>query len=269
MKLIIAILFVLLAFASKSENWPTGARSAGMGNASVTLKDVWASTHNQGALGFMDQNAIGFHFDNRFAISEYSLKAFSGVLPTKSGTFGISLNHFGYSKYSETKIGIGFGKKLSDRFSFGIQIDYLNTYFSNIYGNKGVIAAELGFLAEPIDNLFIGGHIFNPTKSSLDDYNDERIPTIMRLGMGYNFDDKVYLSIETEKDLMYNPVFKSGIEFKLVENLLLRAGISTNPTQNSFGIGYLLKNFRVDFAFSTHRELGLSPHISMNYCFGK
>jgi hypothetical protein len=265
----IILLFFLFGISTKAENWPTGARSSGMGNANLTLRDVWASTNNQGALGFLDKKALGFHFENRFAVSEYSLKAFSGVMPVKSGSFGISLNHFGYSKYSETKIGLGFGKKLSEKFSFGIQIDYLNTYISNLYGNKGVFAAELGFLAEPVDNFFVGGHIFNPTKSTIADYNEEKIPTVMKLGMGYNFDDKVYFSIETEKDLMYNPVFKSGIEFFLVENLLLRAGISTNPTQNSFGIGYVLKNFKIDFAFSTHRELGLSPHFSLNYCFGE
>lgn len=269
MRLIVFFVF-LVSFASvRSENWPTGARSSGMGNAAVTLKDLWASTNNQGALGFLEKKAIGFHYENRFAVSEFSLKSFSGIMPVKAGTFALSVNHFGYSKYSETKIGFGFGKKLSEKFSFGIQIDYLNTYISNLYGNKGTIAAELGFLAEPFENFFIGGHIFNPTKSEIADYNSEKIPTVMKLGMGYNFDDKVYLSIETEKDLMYNPVFKSGLEFYLVENLLLRAGISTNPTQNTFGIGYILKNFRVDFAFSTHRDLGMSPHFSLCYNFGE
>jgi hypothetical protein len=267
MRFLVVIILFLLVLSANAENWPTGARSSGMGNAAITLKDVWASSNNQGALGFLDKKAVGFHFENRFAVSEYSMKAFSGVLPVKSGTFGISLNHFGYSKYSETKIGLGFGKKLSEKFSFGIQIDYLNTYISNLYGNKGVFTAELGFLAEPVENLFIGGHIYNPTKSTIAEYNGEKIPTVMKLGMGYNFNDKVYFSIETEKDLMYNPVFKSGIEFYLAENFLLRAGISTNPTQNSFGIGYILKKFKIDFAFTTHRELGLSPHFSINYNF--
>jgi hypothetical protein len=267
MRFLLIIPIVLAALVSKSHNWPTGARSAGMGTAALTLTDVWASNNNQGAMGFVDSKSIGFHFENRFAMKEYSLKALSAVLPLNSGTFGLSLSHFGYSMYSETKIGLGFGKKLSERFSMGIQFDYLNTYIANLYGNKGALAVELGFLAEPVDNFFLAGHVFNPTKSSLADYNDERIPTVMRFGMGYRFDNKAIITIETEKDLLYKPSFMSGIEFFIVENFVLRAGISTNPTQNSFGLGYVLKNLKIDFSFSTHKELGLSPYVSACYLF--
>ena len=87
--------------------------------------------------------------------------------------------------------------------------------------------------------------------------------------MGYNFRDKAFLAIETEKDIDYNPVFKAGLEFRLIEKLMLRAGISTNPVQNSFGITYSLGKFKVDIAFATHRELGMIPFVSVGYDFGK
>ncbi|HBS88733.1 MAG: hypothetical protein A2W91_19005 [Bacteroidetes bacterium GWF2_38_335] len=252
-----------------AQNYPTGARSSGMGNASVMLSDVWSGYNNQAGLGNIETTQLGFHFENKFAIPEYSLQSFSGAFPVQSGTFGLNLSYFGYGQYNESKIGLGFGKKLAEHFSLGIQLDYLNTYISNMYGNHGAVTGEIGFIAEPIENLFIGGHLFNPTKAKIAEYNSERIPTLFRIGMGYNFRDKAFLAIETEKDIDYNPVFKAGLEFRLIEKLMLRAGISTNPVQNSFGITYSLGKFKVDIAFATHRELGMIPFVSVGYDFGK
>ena len=195
-------------------------------------------------------------------------------LPTKAGTFSAELNYFGYSSYNESKIGIGFGKQLFDKLSVGIQLDYLNNYIADMYGNAGNVAAEVGVLAEPVENFFIGAHIFNPTKSKIADYNEERIPTILKFGMGYKFSDKLMISGETEKDLDYRPSYKAGVEFMVRENVYLRTGIMvvnsreyTNSVQSCFGLGYVLSSFHADLAFSTDPILGITPHVSISYRF--
>jgi hypothetical protein len=121
--------------------------------------------------------------------------------------------------------------------------------------------------SEPLKNLYIGAHVFNPTKAKIAEYDDERIPTIFRIGLGYNFSDKVLVSIESEKDIEYDPSFKFGIEVIMKKYVYLRAGISTNPVLNTFGIGYALKRFKVDIAFSKHPVLDYTSHISMSYSF--
>ena len=93
--------------------------------------------------------------------------------------------------------------------------------------------------------MTIGAHVFNPTRSKISDYNDERLPTIIRFGGDYDFSDKVKVAVETEKDMAQKAVFKAGIEYKPVKEFYLRAGIGTNPTLTCFGFGINLKNFKI------------------------
>jgi hypothetical protein len=113
----------------------------------------------------------------------------------------------------------------------------------------------------------MGVHLFNPTRSQIAEYADERIPTILRGGFSYQFSDKVIVALETEKDVDQETVFKAGIDYKVVDNFSLRAGVGSNPASNSFGFGMQLGQLQIDLASSYHYVLGYSPQISMVYQF--
>ncbi len=249
------------------ENFPIGGRQAGMGFTGVAYSDIWSATHNQAGLALLEKPSFGLFYENRFTLEELGLKAGAFALPTKSGTFALDLMQFGYSKYNESKIGIAYAKALGKRVSIGIQIDYLNTYFSEEYGNKGTAIAELGFLAQPIDNLYIGAHIYNLSRSKIAAYNDERIPTLLTAGLAYRFSEKVLCSVETEKDFDFKAMYKVGMEYEFIENVFIRAGVTSNPNQMCFGIGYVYKRIKADVSFSTHQVLGISPHVGFIYAF--
>lgn len=264
-----SLCFISFIFHAQAgnENFPIGARSAAMGNASVSLSDVWSAHHNQAGLGFINGISAGVFYENRFTVKELSLKGAVIALPVKGGTFGLSVSNFGYSLFSENKYSFSFAKAFSDKFSMGIALDYLTTKIGEGYGNKGALAAEFGIQAKPIKGLTIGAHIFNPNRAKLTDYNNERIPTIIRLGADYNFSDKVTLAVETEKDISQKSVFKAGIEYKAVKEFYLRAGIGTNPTLSSFGFGLNLKNLNIDISANYHQVLGFSPQFGLTYVF--
>lgn len=267
------LLFLIASFCTTAkaghENFSLGARQAGMGSTGAAFSDIWSCTHNPAGLSLLEKPTFGLFYENRFALKELGLKAGVFSYPTSSGTFAIDLMQFGYSKYSESKIGLAFSKSLGKRFSAGIKFDYLNTYFSEVYGNKGTFIAELGLLAKPIDHLFIGAHIYNVNRAKIADYNDERIPSILTVGIAYEFSEKVLCTIEAEKDLDYKAIFKVGMEYRFLDNLFIRAGVTSNPNQMSFGIGYVFKRIKADIAFSSHQVLGISPHVGFSYEFGK
>jgi len=58
---------LLFAFITKAgnEDYPIGARSAAMGNASVSLSDMWSAHHNQAGLGFVRNISAGVSYENR------------------------------------------------------------------------------------------------------------------------------------------------------------------------------------------------------------
>lgn len=268
--LIISVyLFASSAFAT-GENQQSGGRSAAMGNASVALYDNWSTFNNQAGIAYLDSYHLGLNYNSEFALSELSFKSLAFVAPTGFGNFGISVSNFGYSLYSESKFGLAFAKKLNKRFAMAVQMDYLYINATEKYGSKGIAIGEIGILSEPMDHLYVGAHIYNPWRTKVSDYNDERVPTVVRFGLAYEFSDKAIASAEAEKDFDYSTNFKAGVEYRIVEYLYARAGISTNPTNKySFGLGYKLKGFTADFSFTHHYVLGFTPHVSLNYFFGK
>ncbi|MCX6275344.1 MAG: hypothetical protein NTV09_09060 [Bacteroidetes bacterium] len=270
----ILLSFCLILFSLPTlfaaDNYPTGARSIGLANSSVTINDCWGAFQNQAALAWMDRISVGASYDNRFTISNLSTKGFVFALPVKAGTFALSGNVFGYSQYSEKKAGIAFAKKLGEKFSAGVQLDYLNTFINDDnYGSHTTFAVEAGLLAEPLKNFRIGLHVYNLSRAKLAEYADEKIPTIFRLGASYRFSEKLFWSIEEEKDIDQKAVFKSGLEYHVAEVLYLRGGISTNPTLFSFGFGLKMGNLMLDMASTYHQVLGFSPAVSLTYQFGK
>ena len=263
---IVVGLFVQTSFAGTDNN-PVGARAAGMANSAVVLKDIWSVNHNQAGVAYLTKPTVGLYFENRFLIQELSLASLAVAYPIANGVMSLNLTHWGFSNFNTTKIGFAFSKKFGEKISGGLQLDYFNTFLSAEYGNRGAVVAEVGILAEPIDNLLIGAHVYNPTRAKIASYNDERLPTILNIGVGYHFSKNILLSIETEKNLIEPIIFKSGIEYMYLDKFFLRAGISTNPIFNTFGFGYIFKTVKVDLAFSRHQVLGLIPHFSVNYSF--
>jgi hypothetical protein len=242
-----------------------GARSTAMGGYNVTLSDIWSSNNNQAGLGFVEDLSGGIYYENRFLLKETSYKAGAFVLPVKKGAFGLSVTSFGFELYSETKAGLSYGMRFGDKFSMGVQLNYLNTSLSQDYGSKTSVTGAVGLIAKLSKELSLGVHVYNPTRTKLADYDNERLPTIMKLGLDYRFSDKVMLGVSTEKDIDFDAVVNAGIEYHIIEMLYLRAGISTNPTQYAFGFGIQLKDFKVDLSSSFHQTLGITPAISIIY----
>ena len=270
-KFLPTIIVVAIAFnaGAGNENFPIGARSAAMANASVSLSDVWSAQQNQAGLGFLHNYSAGVYYENRFLLKELSIRGAVAAIPVKGGTFGLSITNFGYTSYSENKYSLSFAKSFGDKLSAGIAMDYITTKIVDGYGSKGVFAAELGLQAKPLKGLTIGFHLYNPTRTKLTNYDNERIPTIIRLGADYEFSDVVILAIETDKDISQKANFKAGIEYKAVKELYLRIGIATNPTLSSFGFGLNLKNIKIDISTSYHQTLGFSPQLGLTYNFNK
>ena len=247
-----------------NDNYPLGARSAGMAAASVMLTDIWAAVNNQAALGYLEQPVAALYYENRLNVRELALQAGVFAIPVKSTVIGVNYRYFGYSKYNEFKLGLAVGKRLGEKFSMGIQMNYFHTNFAGDYGSTGLLCGELGLLYEPVENLRVGAHLFNVWQSRQKVNIDGQPPTIMRFGIGYAIQEKAVISVETEKDLRMDAIFKAGLEYSPVNNLFLRCGVSNgNIYQYAFGVGYGINKFTIDLAFSHHKFLGYSPHVSI------
>jgi hypothetical protein len=263
--ILISIIGIITAELKGNDNHPAGSNAAAMGNAAVVSRGFWSLFHNQAGLAALERITFGIHHENKFSVPEFALHAIGAAVPTKPGTIGVNITYFGFSKYNEIKTGLSFGRQFGNNLSAGIQLNYLHTHISDHYGNTSNLTVEGGFIASPLENFFIGAHIFNPVRTTIKTWYNQPIPTILKFGLGYHFGDRAIVHIETEKDLDKKALFKAGSEITVVENFVLRTGISGMPLQSSFGLGYLFRGFQADLAFTNHYILGLTPHISITY----
>jgi len=262
--LIFALIYTFALFAQNGTPTVAGARGMAMGDASVTFHDINSAFSNQAGLAFIDEVSFTAFGEQRFMLAEIGSYAAALAYPTNSGTFGLVINYFGYENYNEQKIGLAYARKLFEGVAIGAQLDYLSTRIPE-YGSAGKVTFELGVQADLLENFSVGAHIFSPIRTQLTDNEIDVVPTQLNVGIAYLPTKKVTLAIELEKDFDYAASFKGGLEYQLVDELSLRVGVGTNPTQNSFGIGIHLGSLDIDLAAAYHQNLGFTPGISVSY----
>lgn len=199
---------------------------------------------------------------------ETGLKALAVVIPAGKGTVGLMASASGYKSFSDNRIGLAYALPLADYLSLGIRIDYLQTHIGDIYGSRSTFVAEVGLLAAPAKNVRVGIHLFNPHRAKLADFDDERVPSTLRIGGQYIFSEKVNAVLELEKDIDLPLNFRAGIEYNPVEPVFVRAGFATLQGSFAMGLGYRWKTLRADVSANWNQNLGYSSGAALVYEFG-
>jgi len=266
-RFLFALLFSLLPiclFAGNTRN-VSGAQSAALGFSSVSFVNPWSAINNQAGLGFTEDIQLSAYAENRFLLTELSLFSLAAAVPTKSGTFGLGLSYFGDEFLSETFLRLGYGRKLSEQLSIGIELDYFSLD-AGLYGSKGAATFGIGVLYKVNAKLQVGAHFFNPLNITLTNQeNDDIINNALRVGATYRPSKKVFVNFEAEKNIDDPLVAKIGVDYSLKEAVALRIGYASEPDLLTVGVGFLIQQIRIDLAGSFHWELGASPHVSLSY----
>lgn len=262
------LLTTLLAFPllGYAQNEPAGARAAGMANAALNYTDVWSLFQNQAGIAHIESFSAGAFYENKFLVKDLAYTGFASAAPLGNGAVGLTYTSFGFDVYRESRLGLAYGMKLSDGFSAGVQLNY-HTMRINAedYGSRGSITAEVGFRLEVSEQVSLAAHIYNPGRTKLNEFSDERIPTLIRFGAQYTIADDLIASAEVEKDIDRTGLFRAGLEYRPAEVLFLRIGTSSEPMLFAFGTGLDFGTFKFDLASTYHTVLGYSPQVSLTF----
>ena len=262
-------LFLLLAVATSSvaqlsEPLVTGARGLAMGGTGLNVQDVHAAWGNPAGLSSIDHLGFSFYGEQRFTLTELKQVSAVAAMPMgKNGGIGLVLGYYGFDAYNEQRIGIAYGRKLSEKISLGTQLYSWSTRIPE-YGSKTALSFELGIQVKISSQVSMGGKVINPARISVID--EEYLPTIMSVGLLYKPGKGISIAAEAEKDVLHPLRVKIGIEYNLLEAIDLRLGVVTSETQLSFGFGYRLKShWQLNFATTYHQYLGFTPGIGLTY----
>lgn len=266
--LLIACISLQVVIHAQTGYPDAGARANGMGNTGIAATDVFSAQNNQAAMAFVEQATVGVSTQNYFLMEE-GLNAFhaAAILPFKNaGNFGLTAHYTGDATFNQTKIGIGYGRKLADVLSIGMQLDYVGTSTSEV-GSGSAFTFDIGVLYKPTKSLSIGAKAFNPlrVKNGLD-YAEE-LPAIISAGIEWQPSEQVKVCVEGEQNIAQDLRLKTGIEYHITEVLFLRGGYLSNPSMFTSGIGIKLSSFMLDASAQFHQQLGVTPGVGLQYAF--
>lgn len=243
---------------------PIGSRSSSLGNCSAALHDFWSCLNNPAGMADWNDLAIGLSYENRFSMKELSFINSAFALPVnKIGCFGVTFSRFGFTDYSENKIGIAYARCLGPHLKLGLQIDYLYFNFSDKYEKRRAATFELGVQSDITDKLCIGAYIFNPINVYINTTIKEKIPIVFRLGLSYKITDDFLGTTELEYNSDKNMDYRIGLEYNVLKGFSIRAGVYTNPATACFGIGYSIKWFVIDISAKMNQHTGVSFQSSL------
>lgn len=256
----IIILLLLLHYSIKATdfNRMVGGRAVAMGRTAVAERDVWSVQNNPAGLSLLQGWHLGLYYENQWLLKETAFK--SGVMTVsfpKVGCFGLSVNHFGGSQYSESSFGLAYARSFGPYLQMGLRIDYLLLHFSEGYPNRNAFDFALGIQSQITEKLRLGACLIHPVTSRWKTANADQLPIMMRFGMSFQFTKSFNGQIELERDSGRDGIrIGAGFEYQLFDRFWMRAGVEHNPNIFSFGIGYQVGWLKIDISAQMHQVLG-------------
>lgn len=268
-----------------------GARSVGMGGAFVAVSDdVDALYFNPSGIGFIKESEFSFMHINWFADTKYEYLAHIFSIEPHKGNFGVGLVYLHNSKIKYTSSGpywtgeyfkfydygliLSYGRMIDKRFSLGSNIKLFKEGIS-LKGDLGYDSAVnvlldigmlLKFRKKPL-NLGLCIQNMGPKAK----YKEVKVPLPLNIKFGFLYrmlKDKLKIAFDVSKPNDNEACFNLGLEYVIFKMMNFRGGyikdISKASENFSLGVGFRVKNYCLDFAYTPYEDLGDAQRISFN-----
>jgi tetratricopeptide (TPR) repeat protein len=283
--LAIASALVLPAAPSRAQSGQPGtvfdfaanARTVGMGGAGVALSESASSLYeNPAGLGRVRGHDLALHdsmlpqgvsYNYLGYARQASMGGWGGELLRvgASGIEGRDANNLpaGSFSYSEQAAAFGFGSRafLDNRLGLGASLKFVSRSLGR--ASNRLYGADVGAQFNPAllgGRLRLGLRAANVIAGRMGDTAD-RMPLSVKAGAAMTLIAPLTLAADFTGDR----TFSVGAEYVL-GLFALRAGFQENGP--SFGAGFIVKNWRTDFALSNNAALGTALHLSLGARFG-
>jgi hypothetical protein len=283
-----------------------GGRATAMGESFVAVaNDISALYWNPA--GLLQFNEYGVHFSHAEWLVDLNHEFFGGIYrfgnnnvlgisvvslntPAMQKTTEFQPNGTGeYFKYGDLGFGLTYARRLTEQFSFGITLRYveetlaelkmrgamfdLGTYYWTGLSNSrfAVTISNFGPQVKPSGSVDLaGGRTFS-------EFQQFPPPTIFRIGFAYdpvdNAKNKLTASIQLNHPNDNAENVNIGAEYSYNDFLFLRGGYKFNVDSENFsgGIGFKvpvsITKTSVDYSIANFKDLGFTHRISLNLLF--
>lgn len=262
---ILPILLFLYAFNIQSQSIyaPVSSQVIGMGDASVTMDGYWASFQNTAGISTTETLELGATYENKFGMSGMDFMAAGITSKLPFGNASLNIFRFGDDIYNEHRISLGYAAELGI-IKIGARVNYLQ-YQVKDFGTNSTYSFDFGGIATITPQLVVGAQALNITQANINNEEEQRVPTLLKLGVSYRPRNYFMLNAEIEKDIIKPAMLKLGAEYNFLYKFFLRTGVNSGSYQSFYGLGFRYSSFQWDYALSNHAEMGFSHSLSMHY----
>lgn len=238
-----------------------------MGGAYVAVADdPDALFWNPAGLGQISTRAFTAFLSRPFGIDGLSVGTLGYAQPTTWGTWGASFRTFGNKVYRENTLGLSCSSALWEGLFVGVTAKAFSLRIDR-YGTGATWGIDVGCLFKVKSGLYGGLCVTNVNGPCLAE-GREPLPRQISVGLRGNPVSDFVLSADVQKETAYGLQLHTGQEYRLSEHVALRAGLKTNPIDFTSGAGFYFRQFRLDYAFSSHSVLGVTHQVSMTVHVG-
>ncbi len=269
------------------------ARTAATANAFTAIRgDVNGLLTNPAGMSYAETKQFAFNYTNFLLDISGGYAGYVHLFPNL-GVLSAAIIYMDYGEFEETDmdavstgnafsanemaLAVGFSNHLDKHFSYGVNLKYIFSKIQNY--NASAVALDFGLMYEaPFqDDLFFAFTLAN-VGTNFEYYGEvkESLPLSMRLGLtkklahlplelGISLND---FNVEAAEFFDRIKRFSVGGEFRISDALRMRMGYNNDlrsgletTTNDKFGgisagLGFYIKKFRIDYAFSNYGAIG-------------
>jgi len=250
------------------ERQPESVRACGMGGAGLAIAgNVWGGLMNPAALARTRERMIAVSgAPSPFGLEELRRSACTYSEPFGRFTASVSGIRYGYEVYREITLGAACGLDCGCGVRAGVAVT-LNSLSIAGYGRGSCIGYDAGILCEIVRGLDLGASASNVNSPS-PGLMRENLPRSVQAGVAFAPAECFIVACDVAEDPRFPAEVRLGAEYTVLGILALRAGISTEPSSCSAGVGVLFFPLEIEYAFSRHQELGFTHRFGLSLHLG-
>ncbi len=259
--IIASLLCCTVAFAGFDQHAGSG-RAAGLAGAQHAFqKTAWAVAFNPAGLSFLDNVEVSFAAEPQpFGLRELSSASIVAAVPLGGGVIGAGCNRFGFELFRQITFTLAAAADISG-LSAGVAANYTHLAISR-YGRRGAFSFDAGVIVPCSHRLFAALHGENLTRSAIGRM-DEPLRQSFVLGLLYLPVPSLALAGEYEREPLFEPTVRGGVEYSVTRFVIVRAGVSQVPPLFCGGFGLKAGTFQLDYGYQVHADLGGTHAVSL------
>lgn len=241
---------------------------AGLGGTSVALEDADAAIENAAGLALVESRWIGLSLQQLPKVEGMNQAAISLASPLPFGGMGLGMVHYGDAEYHEERISLAYGLPVGEHVALGVALHYLHSGTSDPYYdplNRATFTIGLRYSLS--QRMTVGFRAYNPVAVIGETEQAVRIPALFNMGVSCWLTSELMAVAEVEKSSFYPARLRTGLQYKFLEDYMVRVGLCTAPVVYTFGVGVQKTHIGGDVAVQVHNVLGLLPQLALHYRF--